>query len=102
VKLSLDSYIVDVLMRDLAEHERSPSAFLVYVYLWRLTHGTEKLHTASSYQEIAEGKGLSKSAVQGAIRLLKHRKLIATTSKSPTSTPIYSVSLPWLHRSKTS
>ena len=102
VNLSLNSYIVDVLMRDLAEHEGRPSAFLVYLYLWRLTHGAEKLHTVSSYQEIAEGTGLSKSAVQGAVRLLKRRKLISITRRSLTSTPMYSVARPWLRRNKPS
>jgi len=102
MKLSLDNYIVDVLMRDLAEHEGRPSAFLVYLYLWRLTHGAEKLHTVSSYQEMAEGTGLSKSAVQSAVQLLKHRKLILITRKSRTSTPLYSVARPWLRRSKSS
>ena len=102
VKLPLNSYIIDVLTRDLAEHEGRPSAFLVYLYLWRLTHGTEKLHTVLSYQEIAEGTGLSKSAVQGAVRLLKRRKLISITRRSLTSTPMYSVARPWLRRNKPS
>jgi DNA-binding MarR family transcriptional regulator len=102
VKLALDGYIVDVLMRDLAEHEGRPSAFLVYLYLWRLTHGAERLYAVSSYQEIAERIGLSKSAAQGAVRLLKRRKLISITRRSLTSTPTYSVARPWLRRSKPS
>ena len=33
--LSLDQYVVDVLMPDLVGHDRSQSAFIVYLYLWR-------------------------------------------------------------------
>ena len=37
--LRLDAYVVDVLLRDLAGHDRSPAAFLVFLFLWRRTHG---------------------------------------------------------------
>jgi hypothetical protein len=32
--LALDPYVVDVLLPDLVGHDRSPAAFLVYIYLW--------------------------------------------------------------------
>src|SRR5690349_10544746 len=32
--IGVDDYVIDVLMRDLVGHDRAPSAFLVYLYLW--------------------------------------------------------------------
>jgi hypothetical protein len=51
-----------------------------------------------SHQQLAEGTGLSKSAVQGAVRLLKRRKLLSASLKNPTATPIYRVERPWARR----
>jgi hypothetical protein len=73
VILTLDSYVVDVLMRDLTEHEKRPSAFLVYLHIWRRSLGADQRAVASSYQDLAEGTGLSKPATQGAVRLLERR-----------------------------
>ena len=94
--LSLDSYILDVLMRDLAEHERRPSAFLVYLYVWRRTVGGSQKVASLSYHEISEATGLSKSAVQSAVTLLKRRRLIRVSRKNPTATPIYRAERPWI------
>jgi hypothetical protein len=94
--LSLDSYILDVLMRDLTEHEKRPSAFLVYLYLWRRSVGVGQKVASLSYHEISEGTGLSKSAVQSAVKLLKRRRLIHVSLKSPTATPIYRAERPWI------
>jgi uncharacterized protein YceH (UPF0502 family) len=44
---------------------------------------------------MAEYTGLSKSAVQSAIRILTRRKLIRATRSSRTSTPEYQVLKPW-------
>jgi hypothetical protein len=98
VYLSLDSYILDVLMRDLTEHEKRPSAFLVYLHVWRRSVGAGQKVASLSHQEMAEGTGLSKSAVQGAVRLLKKRKLLAASLKNPTATPTYRVERPWIRR----
>lgn len=98
MKLSLDSYIPDVLMPDLAERERRPSAFLVYLYVWRRSRGAGQKVASLSYQEIAEGTGLSKSAVQNGVRILKRRRLIYVSLKSPTATPVYKVARPWMRR----
>jgi hypothetical protein len=94
----LDSYILDVLMRDLTEHDKRPSAFLVYLHVWRQSLGAGQKVAALSYQDMAEGTGLSKSAVQGAVRLLRRRKLIHVSLKNPTATPIYRVERPWIRR----
>jgi len=98
VNLSLDSYILDVLMRDLTEHEKRPSAFLVYLHVWRRSLAAGQKVASLSYQEIAEGTGLSKSAVQTAVRLLKRRRLIYVSLKNPTATPIYRAERPWIRR----
>src|ERR1700760_760528 len=98
MQLSLDTYILDVLMRDLTEHENRPSAFLVYLHVWRRSVGAGHKVVALSLQEMAEGTGLSKSAVQGAVRLLKRRKLLSASSRNATATPVYRVERPWARR----
>jgi transcription initiation factor IIE alpha subunit len=100
MNLSLDSYILDVLMRDLTEHDKRPSAFLVYLHLWRQTVAMGRRFTELSYQEITEGTGLSKSAVQSAVRLLRRRRLVSISKKNATATPVYRVERPWVRRAQ--
>jgi DNA-binding MarR family transcriptional regulator len=95
VPLTLDDYVVETLMRDLTEHEHSPAAFLVYLFLWRSTIGQGRRRVFASYRELAEGTGLSKSAAQNAVKLLKRRRLVDSTSISETATPKYMVLRPW-------
>jgi hypothetical protein len=95
----LDTYIVDTLMRDLAGHDRSPAAFVLYLYLWRQTHALRTHKAALSLQAVANGTGLSKSAVQAGMRLLRRRKLITVTKTTPTAVPVYEVLRPWAARS---
>jgi hypothetical protein len=93
-RLPLDAYVLDVLMRDLAGHDRRPSAFLVYLMLWwRAARGES---TQMSLQQLAEATGLSKSAVQDALRLLTRRQLVRARRHSPTSIPEYVVLRPWI------
>lgn len=95
-RLSLDPYVVDVLMRDLVGHDHQPSAFLVYLWLWARTEGGRRTF-AASLQTIATETGLSKSSVQAAVRQLEHRRrLIATLRDGPTTPPVYSVLTPWV------
>jgi hypothetical protein len=98
MQILLDSYILDVLMRDLTEHEKRPSSFLVYLHLWRRSVGAGQKVVALSHQQLAEGTGLSKSAAQGAVKLLKRRKLLSASRKNPTATPVYRVERPWARR----
>ena len=100
MQVSLDSYILDVLMRDLTEHEKRPSAFFVYLHIWRQSLGTGHRLVSLSHQEMAEGTGLSKSAVQSAVRLLRRRKLLSASSRNATATPVYRVERPWARRKK--
>jgi hypothetical protein len=90
----IDSYVVDTLMPDLVLHDHQPSAFLVYLQLWyRSTAG--KGRARMSHQEVADATGLSKSAVQAAIRTLARRRLIRSTRESSTAVPQYAVLRPW-------
>ena len=95
-KLELDPYVVDVLMRDLVGHDHTPSAFLVYLWLWARTDGGRRRH-AASLAGIALETGLSKSSVQNAVRQLKaRRRLIEVIREGPTSPPVYRVLTPWV------
>ncbi len=93
--LKLDAYVVDVLMRDLTGHDRKPSAFLVYLYLWGKSLGAGERSARASHQALAEGTGLSKSAVQGAMRVLVRRKLVRVRRDSATAVPEYFPRRPW-------
>lgn len=89
----LDAYVLDTLMADLVLHERSPSAFLVYVHLWHASGSRTSVH--ASHQTIALATGLSRSAVQSAIRVLVRRRLIRARRASITAVPEYTVLRPW-------
>ena len=54
-RLGLDPYVVDTLMPDLVGHDRRPSAFLVYLYLWGRTHAGRSRTDEIPLREIAEG-----------------------------------------------
>jgi hypothetical protein len=93
--IRLDEYVVDTLMPDLAGHDRQPSAFLVYVYLWRVTYGRSAISVQVALQDIAERTGLSKRAVQDAVAWLVRRKLLSIARASITAIPVYTVLRPW-------
>jgi predicted transcriptional regulator len=95
VKVSLDDYVVDVLMRDLVAHDRSPAAFVVFVHLWRHTLGVNRASVHQSHQQIADATGLSKTAVQIAIRRLVRRRLLTAKRPRRTARPEYVVHRPW-------
>jgi transcription initiation factor IIE alpha subunit len=92
---AMDSYLVDTLMRDLVRHDRAPSAFLVYLWLWSKTRGTGRNSFGVSLQTIATETGLSKSSVQNGLRRLRRRKLISIRHGGPTAAGIYEVLEPW-------
>lgn len=94
----VDTYVLETLMPDLVGHDRSPSAFLVYLHLWCRTAGTRERKVAASLAQVAEDTGLSKSAVQAALRLLKRRKLVKAERASLTAVPVYEVLRPWVRR----
>lgn len=90
----VDAYVIDTLMLDLVEHDRQPSAFLVYLHLW-CRSSRNKGRVAASHQRIADATGLSKSAVQAAVRTLTRRRLIKVARESITAVPEYTVLRPW-------
>jgi CRP-like cAMP-binding protein len=93
--IPVDEYILDSLMPDLVGHDRQPSAFLVYVTLWRQTHGNGQATTQVALQDIAESTGLSKRSVQDALGRLARRRLISISRASITAVPVYTVLRPW-------
>jgi DNA-binding MarR family transcriptional regulator len=93
--ITLDRYVVDTLMPDLVGHDRQPSAFLVYLYLWRQTHDDGAQTAQVALQDIAEATGLSKRAVQGALGRLVKRRLVTVARASITAVPVYTVQRPW-------
>ncbi|HET8698692.1 MAG TPA: helix-turn-helix domain-containing protein [Gammaproteobacteria bacterium] len=93
--LTLDAYVLDSLMADLAGHDRQPSAFLVYLSLFRLTHAVGSATAQVALRDLAESTGLSKRSVQSALGWLVKRKLIAVTRASITAVPVYTVMRPW-------
>ena len=96
--IALDEYLIDVLLPDLAGHDRSPAAFLVYVILWARLYRSGQRSTAVSLQSLADLSGLSKSAVQKAVRLLKRRGLVKVTKSSATALPQYELVRHWVRR----
>jgi DNA-binding MarR family transcriptional regulator len=96
--VAVDDYVLDVLLPDLAGHDRTPAAFLVYIVLWTRLYRSEQRSVAISLQQLAELSGLSKSAVQGAIRLLRRRGLVKIAKASATAVPRYELVRHWVRR----
>jgi DNA-binding MarR family transcriptional regulator len=84
-------------MPDLVGHDRHPAAYLVFLYLWRHSSGRPPA-VSQSLVEISEGTGLSKRAVQGALKKLVVRKLIDVQRDSITAVATYRLLRHWLRR----
>lgn len=97
-EIPLDRYVIETLMRDLIEHDRTPSAFVVYLFLWLRTRGEARASVHQSHQQLADSTGLSRSAVQGAIKVLERRRLITCHRRAVTATPEYTLHRPWAER----
>ena len=97
-RIALDPYVIETLMPDLVGHDRRPSAFLVYLYLWHRTTGGRARSDAISLRTIAESTGVSKRAVQNALRALTRRRLISVSQTSPTAASTFVVHRPWARR----
>lgn len=94
--IHFDDYVIDVLLRDLVGHDHQPSAFLVYLYLWRMTWGSGGQGGCQiSLRDLSEATGLSKRAVQNGIAWLKLRQLIEVAKQSITAVAEYKVLRPW-------
>src|SRR3954471_7544620 len=93
--IPIDDYVLDVLMRDLVGHDQQPGAFLVYLHLYRATERKSWRPVTQSLRAIAEGTGLSKSAVQMALRKLQRRELVESTSAHATAAKRHRVLRHW-------
>jgi phage replication O-like protein O len=98
IAVKIDSYVIDTLMRDLVAHSRSAAAFLVYLQLYRLTHGMGKESVAISHAALADVIGISRRSVQTAVAHLAQRRLIRQRKARPTAVPVYTVLTPWFQR----
>jgi hypothetical protein len=93
--MTIDDYVVDVLMRDLVGHDHQPTSFLIYLWFAFEASRSHREPLFASYQAVADAVGISKSAAQSGIRWLVKRKLIAVSKRSPTAVPAYRVLRPW-------
>jgi hypothetical protein len=93
--LPLDAWVIDALLPDLVGHDRQPSAFLVWLCLWRRSLGAGRPSAQLSLLDVAAATGLSKRTVQDAIARLSRRRLLSIERASITAVPIYTVRRPW-------
>jgi DNA-binding transcriptional MocR family regulator len=93
--IPVDDYVLDVLMRDIVGHDRQPAAYLVYLYLYGRAARQKWKQVMASLRTLAEETGLSKSAVQTALELLRRRQLIETRRDHATAVPHHRVRRPW-------
>lgn len=96
--IPIDEYVIDVLLPDLTAHDRASTAFMVYIILWTALYRAEEKRVALSLANLSERTGLSKSAVQKAIRLLKRRALIRVFKAHTTAVPEYELVRHWVRR----
>jgi DNA-binding MarR family transcriptional regulator len=97
--LPVDAYVVDVLLRDLVGHDQHPAAFLVYLHLYFSAAQSRWKPVALSLRDLADATGLSRSAVQVAMKRLRSRELIRTAAAHATATPRHAVLRHWRSRS---
>ena len=94
-RVTIDRHVISALLPDIVGHDRSPSAFIVYLFLAANASGRRR-QIRISLQSIADETGLSKSAVQGAVRILLRRRLLHQERAGPTAIPVYEVLRPWV------
>lgn len=94
--LSVDPHVVDVLLPDLVGHDKRPSSFVLYLWLYVMTRGVSRKSAFFSYQMLTDRTGLSKRAVQRAVAHLRKRQLLQVDRASPTAVPEYTVRTPWI------
>jgi hypothetical protein len=94
--IEFDSHVMDVLLPDLVGHDKRPTAFVLYVWLWAMTRGGQRKTAFFSYQMLSDRTGLSKSSVQRAAAWLERRQLIRVRRRSATAVPEYAVLTPWV------
>jgi hypothetical protein len=93
--IKVDLYVLETLLPDLVGHDKSPTAFVVYVHLWARTFGEGRKSVHASHQTMADDTGISKSGIQVALRHLNRRKLVRSVRETQTATPEHFVLRPW-------
>jgi hypothetical protein len=93
--ISVDPHVVDVLLPDLIGHDKRPSSFVLYLWLYAMTKGVGRKSAFFSYQMLTDRTGLSKRSVQRAVTHLQRRQLVRASRKFPTAVPEYTVLTPW-------
>jgi len=96
--IALDPHVIDALLPDLVGHDKRPAAFVLYLWLWAMTHGVSRKTAFFSYQALSDRTGLSKRSVQRAVAWLEGRQLLRVPRKSTTAVPEYIVLTPWKRR----
>ena len=96
--IPIDDYVLDVLMRDIVGHDRQPAAYLVFLHLYGRAARAKWKPVPASLRSLAEETGLSKSAVQTAVELLRRRQLIESESDHATAIPTHRVLRHWRSR----
>jgi len=96
--LALDLHVVDALLPDLVGHDKRPAAFVLYLWIWTMTHGMGRKTAFFSYQVLSERTGLSKRSVQRAVAWLERRHLLRVRRTSTTAVPEYAALMPWKRR----
>jgi len=93
--IPVDDYVIDVLLRDIVGHDRQPASYLVYLYLYGQAARQKWKPVQGSLRTLADGTGLSKSAVQTALENLHRRELITTSASHSTAVPQHRVLRHW-------
>lgn len=93
-RVTLDAYVVDALMPDLVGHDRTPAAFVVFLYLWRRTRGGTRTAVVS-HAMVADGTGLAKRSAQAALRHLETRGLVTVRRASATAASVVTLTCDW-------
>jgi len=94
--MTIDRYVVHTLMRDLVAHDHRPSAFLLYLALLEMIDAGRS--AAFSHAQLAEQTGLSKRAVQDALRHLEKRQLVSIRRRGRTEPALVQALSPWRKR----
>lgn len=100
MRIPVDEYVLETLMPDLVGRDRRPVAFAVYLYLWTRTFGTGAKSIRVSHQTVADELGVSKSAVQAAVKHLTRRRLLRAQHASATAVPEYFPLRSWAVRGR--
>jgi DNA-binding MarR family transcriptional regulator len=89
---TIDRYVLDTLMADLAGHDHRPSSFLVYLAIVA-AHADGR--ASFSHAELAERTGQSRRTVQNAVDNLKRRGLVEVSRAGLTEAATYVPLTPW-------